>query len=198
MFSPIDTDSMWLEDSLSRMKTGDLIVFKGTKYHTLFMGYFTHIGVVIRRGDTPYLFEANSPTEMTLKDHHNKAGIFCTPLKERVEKYIGTCWWKQLSPAAPDPQAIEEFVSYSLKYFEYELGVIRNAFKKKLGLESCHRKTNCGELTMLSLIKLGVLDVKRYDENCLNHLRWFANITKLDYGYEYLPLVQLKMVPFKY
>ena len=49
-------------------KTGDLIVFKGTKYHTLFMGYFTHIGVVIRRGDTPYIFEANSPTEMTLKE----------------------------------------------------------------------------------------------------------------------------------
>ena len=197
MFADIDTDEMWLENALKNMQTGDLILFKGTRYHTLITGYFTHIGVVIRRGNTPYLFEANSPTEMTLKEHHNKSGIFCTPVKERVEKYVGKCWWKRLTPELINTGHIEEFVKYALENFEYELGVIKNGIKKLIGLERCHKKTNCGELTLLTLIKLGVLDVKNYETKTYNHLKWIANMTEADYGYKYLPIIYLKIQPFK-
>lgn len=197
MFLPIDTDAEWLEDAIDRMKTGDIILFKGTSYHTLIFGYFTHIGVVVRRGKDVYIFEANSPRQLELFNDDRKNGIHCTPLKERIEKYVGKCWWKPLNKKVANPDDIEDLISYAIDNFNYELRVITNCVKKTLGIERIHHKINCAELTVLSLIKLDVLDANVYEQRAWNHLKYIAKLTHLDNGYKFMPLIRLKIYPFK-
>jgi len=171
-----------------KFKTGDIILFHALdNINPIFMGcYYGHIGVVFVDPDDPekipYLFEAASAKTMPLLDHHNKNGIFLTPMDIRMRKYSGFLFYKELSHEI-NPQTAREFkkfIEYAQKNMYYEYKVVQNCFKKGFLGEKPGDNTNCGEITMLSLIKLGLLDYERYNQSIFHHLKWMCYVTELD------------------
>jgi signal peptidase I len=185
------------------IKTGDIICFKAyDNFNSIFTGsYFGHVGVIYvdpAEPLTPYLFEANGIECMKLKDHHSKSGIFLTPLKERMSKYKGRCFYKELNKSLSTEACTDFklFINYCLDTMSYDLCVVQASLKKWLGLEQCGHKTNCGELTFMCLIKLGLLPHNYHDQRALNFLKWMCNIKKLSGSYEYKDLVHVIDHPF--
>lgn len=186
-----------------KFKTGDLILFHALdNINPIFMGnYYGHIGVVYVDPDdpykTPYLFEAASARTMPLLYHHNKRGIFLSPLSNRLRKYKGYIFYKELS-APLDKQTEKDFVNfinYANNNMYYEYNVIRNGIKKGT-FEPPGNNTNCGEIAFLSLIKLGLLSMNNYTKKIFHHLKWMCNIKKLDNGYSYLDPLYIIDHPF--
>lgn len=186
------------------LKTGDLILLKAyDNLNSIITGsYFGHVGIIyVDPRDPlqiPMIFEANSTKNMALKPHHNYNGIFFSKLKDRIEKYNGRAFVKSLDKIIDDETIFEfrEFIDYCIKNMKYEDQVIKAAAKKYFGLEKCTKKTNCGELTFLSLIKLGLLSPDRYEQCIAHYLKWMGNITKLDDGSNYSDLIEIVYHPF--
>jgi hypothetical protein len=202
-FHRIQTEYSIFADDLPNcpIKTGDIILFKAyNNFNSIFHGsYFGHIGVVyIDKNNNPMLFEANGIEKVPLRDHHSKRGVFLTPLIDRIKKYKGRCFWKPLNRSvSPDVlDGFKEFVQFSLTNLEYDYSVITGGIKRMLGLSKCGLGTDCGQIVFLSLIKLGLINVAEYDVPRLHHLRYVCNVTDLQNGYCYLPLVEIIDHPF--
>jgi hypothetical protein len=186
------------------LQTGDIICFKAfNNFNSIFMGsYYGHIGIVyINPNDTsqtPMLFEANGIEHTPLKSYHSKDGIFLTPLAERMSKYKGRCFWKPLNKKLPESTIIDFklFIDYSLNNMSYNYQIFQSCFKKWLGIERCNKKTNCGEIVFLSLIKLGLLPYNYHDISAMHHLNWMSNIKKLNWDYKYFDMIEVIEHPF--
>jgi len=154
------------------LKTGDMLIFKAyNNFNSVFLGsYYGHMGIVyIDPNDetqTPMLFEANGIEFMPLLDHHNKNGIFFTPVKERIQKYKGRVFVKSLNHPVCDLADLDfkEFISYCLNNMKYDHRIIKSWLKKITGVSKCGKNTNCGELVFLSLIKLNLLPEYSYEQ----------------------------------
>jgi hypothetical protein len=204
-FKEIDTDEKIFTDVLMKhefLKTGDLILFKAyNNFNSIFHGsYFGHIGVVYIRPEDglPMLFEANGIERVPLLPHHSKKGIFLTPLAERIKKYKGKCYWKPLSAYLDSDITIDfaKFINYCLEEFEYDYSVIKGGIERGVGVRRCDKKTDCGQITFLSLIKLGLLPIEEYDNNCFHHLKYVCGVVNLLNDYKYLDLIQIIEHPF--
>jgi hypothetical protein len=183
------------------LKTGDLILFKPyDNMRAVVTGYFTHIGVVYVDPETqqPLMFEAMGIRGVPLMSHHSTTGIYLTPVRERIVKYKGRCFWKPLNmPVDPGLEAgFASFIKECQSDMEYEYRVVQSGLKKWLGAERCGKKTNCGEITLLSLIKLGLLSEDEYERPVMNHLRWMCNVTDLAGGYKYHDTMEVMTHPF--
>jgi hypothetical protein len=198
----LQTDiKLFIDDVISHVKTGDLICFKAyNNFNSVFIGsYFGHVGIVYApKGQEPMLFEANGIEYMNLRPHHPQTGMFCTPLAERVRKYKGACYWKPLDyPVEPHIEyGFGKFIEYCMKEFHYDVSVFQAGIRTGLGFGKCSKNTNCGEIVFLSLIKLGLLDVKEYDDKRFHYLRYVCHITELKNN-KYVDLVMLVDHPFK-
>jgi hypothetical protein len=184
----------------NQFKTGDIILFKATNnYNAIAMGcYFTHIGVVYVDNGVPFIFEACAVKNVNLLNHHSKDGIYLTPLKERIEKYKGVCYLKPLNKQV-DAESIDQlssFINYALKNMYYDYNVFGSALKKGVGLERCQNGTNCGQITFLSLISMGLLPHYLYDTNIFHHLAYSCYIVNLDKGYKYNDIIEITDHPF--
>jgi len=186
------------------LKTGDIIIFKSyNNFNSVLMGnYYSHIGVVYIDPDDekkiPLLFEANGVENMNLLNHHNKNGIFLSPVEERIQKYKGRAFVKRLNKKV-DEQKIKEFkyfIDFCLKNMSYEYNIIKSAVYKYLSLERCGKKTNCGELVFLSILKLGLISIEEYDKSCLHYLKWMSYVKELNYGYSYMDILEIIDYPF--
>jgi hypothetical protein len=194
-FSDIKCDKIFLDDA--KFKTGDMILFKGANnFNAIFIGnYFTHCGIVVIDNGIPMLFEANGIENMHLKEHHPKNGIFYTPLKERIQKYKGRVFLKALNTSVKNETNIKDLIDYCQKNFKYDTGVFSNSIKTYLGIKRCNENTNCGQLTFLSLISLGLIEIEEYDIPVLHHLKYVCNIKDLrDNKYE--DLIEVVDYPF--
>ncbi len=195
-----ECNEIWIDEVLAKCKTGDIILFKAMDNFnsSKIFCYFTHIGVIYRYGSSIEIFEAQSPTNLELYDHEKKNGIYITDLKTRLTRYKGRLYYKPLNlEIQPVLQnAFMEFIQYALNNMYYDNNVIWNGIKKKLFFEKLHEGTNCGELTLLSLIKLGILDPAKYNWKVAHHLYWMANIEVCDNGYYYLPFSKIRISPF--
>lgn len=186
------------------LKTGDMILFKAfNNYNSIFTAnYFGHIGIIYIDPDDkkqiPMLFEANGIEGTPLMDHHSKKGIYVTPVRERIKKYKGMCFWKPLNKEISGEKILEfkSFINYALDNMEYNHKIFSDALIKGLGLEKCTKKTNCAQLAFLSLIKLDLLPVDYYHEKSFHHLKWMSNIKELKNGYKYLDLIEIIEHPF--
>lgn len=199
-------NQVWLDDVINNVKTGDLILFKASDHYnsSKIFCYYTHIGVVYypeifkKENIPPKIFEAAGTRGMELHENENINGIFCEDLKTRLSRYKGKLYYKSLN-CAVDPileNNFNEFISYSLSRMSYEYNVIWSGIKKGIGLEKCNYKTNCGELAFLSLIKLGILDISRYNDKILHHLYRVSNLNDCDNNYAYLQPLKIKISPF--
>lgn len=183
-----------------QLKTGDIIVFKAyDNFNAAVIGYFTHIGMVYIDPETkvPMLFESNGIEHTPLKEHHSRTGVYLTPLKDRIAKYKGQTFWKELNNSIPPEveAGFGDFIQYALKEMSYDYAVIKSGLRKLFG-EKCTKLTNCGETVFLSMLKLGLLDESKYDLNIMNHVRWCANTYELDNGYKYSDMIEVVEYPF--
>jgi hypothetical protein len=205
-------NEIWIKEVLNICKTGDLILFKAMDNFnsSKIFSYFTHIGVIFtpkkllhsitdnHTTHSIYIFEAQSPNNLELEDHENKKGIYITNLYDRLSSYKGRLYYKPLNKFVDNElnNNFQTFIDYAIQNMYYENNVIWNGIKKKLFFESLHEGTNCGELALLSLIKLGILDQNKFNWKALHHLYWMANIEECDNGFYYLPYQKIKLSPF--
>ena len=194
-------NDIWLDDVIKNAKTGDIILFKATDNmnSSKIFCYYTHIGVVYKpMNSNPMIFEAAGTTGMTLYDHENKSGIFLTDLHTRLSRYKGYLYHKSLNNIISEENNnnFMDFVLFAKKNMYYEYSVLWNGIKKGLGFENCGLGTNCGELTFLSLIKLGILDEKKYNSCIFHHLQWMSNIIVADNNFEYHNIKKINISPF--
>lgn len=192
-------NSVFLEDA--NFRTGDLILFRTTQnFNSLKMvNYFTHCGVVVEIDGVPFLFEANGVEHMNLLDHHNHRGVFLSPVRERIQKYKGYCYWKRLEHPLNQEQIdnLKRFVTYALENFYYDTNISTVALKNVLGLRKCDANTNCAELCFMALLVLGLIDLSEYDKRRLHYLKYVCNIEELKNN-RFLPLLQIVDHPFAY
>lgn len=201
-----EVESIWIDEVISKSKTGDIILFKATDNtnSSKILCYYTHIGVIWNPPSaegsvtTPQIFEAAGTRDMDLYDHENKAGIFLSDLKTRLSRYKGKLYYKELNKHVPSNLNLSflEFINYAKDKMYYNYSVIWNGIKKGLYLETCGNATNCGEITMLSLIKLGILNNSKYNERGFHHLMWMSNLIEADNGYYYNLIKKIKISPF--
>lgn len=193
----IETEKIYIEDC--NFKTGDLILFRTTQnFNSVFMAnYFTHCGIIIEIEGTPYLFEANGVEKMHLLNHHNRAGIYLTPIKERIQKYKGYCYWKPIESPLSEEQAhnLATFAEFALQNFYYEYNILKISIKNLFNLRTCCENTNCGELSFLSLLTANLLDEEEYFKRRVHYLKYICDIEKLKNN-SYLPIIQIIDHPF--
>lgn len=182
---------------LPKLRTGDVILFKALdNWNGPFIGcYFGHIGVVWIDPDDPeqipYIFEAAGTRGMYLLPGQNARGIFCETLTSRVQKYKGYTFYKQWKgPSVPIniQRDFRELMKYASGNMQYEYDITLSSLMKGLGIEHCNNGTNCGELTMLSLIKLGILPFSEYERQRPHHLRDMCYMKEGIDGYYEEPL----------
>lgn len=169
--------SMLLEDF--PWKTGDLVLFHAyDNFNAVFVGsYYTHCGMVVIQNDIPMLFEANGIEHMTLLDHHPKNGIFYSPLIPRLQKYKGKIFVKPCLHNIDEDRirALQDFIEYAKKNFQYDIRVFINGIKKYLGLKRCDFQTDCGQIVFLAMLCLGILPLEEYNKPIAHHLRYVVN-----------------------
>lgn len=204
-YSAGDYPSVHLEDLLRDrvFKTGDIILFKAANnFNSIFINsYWGHIGIVYVRNDqpyTPYIFEAMGIEGSHFRARHNPNGIFLSPLRDRISKYKGRCWLKPLNQAVDIAIAnrFMSFIQYAIRAMYYDKNIVRSSLRKIIKRNRCGKNTNCGELVFLSLIKLGLLHEKEYNQPACHYLKWMAGIEKLNDQYEYLAPLEIIDHPF--
>ena len=184
-----------------KFKTGDMILFHAwdNSYPVIFGTFWSHVGIVYKDPDTdekPMLFEAAKTTGMKGCPSYNKSGIMITDLQTRLEKYPGMIACKILNNPVKQNiiRGFREFMKYSKKNMSYYDDVVYNAIKKKLG-EKVNNLTNCGELVLLSLIKLALMPENTLNVNTSNHLMYVNNIKQLQNNYYHDP-IEILFNPF--
>ncbi len=187
----IDVKKINLKFLPLNLKTGDLILFKACDNlnSTVIFNYFTHIGIVvidpILTKNEPYLFEAASVK--------NNNGIRFTPLKKRLERYIGFTYYKPLSKKITNIMKLKliNFINYALNNMYYNHNIIVSSIYKKIMNIKCDNSTNCGEIIFLCLINMGLLNENLWFSRKLHYLKWMCNIKKMNYNYKYLNLIEI-------
>lgn len=180
-----------LDIVLRRANTGDLILFHALDNinAALIGSYYTHVGIVYRSAEGVYLFEAWNPMESTNHPREWAHGIALVDLEQRLSSYRGYVYWKRLAHPPQDSERLYDFIYWSLANMKYDTQVIRNGVRKLIFNERLKKKTNCGELVYLALIRLGLLHPSRFYQNRKYHLRWVCDLTHLDNGNRYAPPV---------
>lgn len=196
-FSYVDASTCFL-DTITNFKTGDIILFKAcNNANAILIGnYYTHIGIIYVTNGIPYIFEACGIEYMPLKPHHNVRGIFLTPLLPRISKYKGTVYWKRLEHelSVDVCNSFKQFIDYAIENMYYNYSFTHNALSKLMG-EKYTLGTNCGELVLLSLIKLQLLPIESFDAACIHSLKLVSYLELVDNN-KYLPLVKIIDHPF--
>ncbi len=173
---------------LRKFKTGDMILFHAlNNVNAMFFGsYYGHLGIVwvdpCADTYTPYLFEAAGTTDMPILQHHNANGIFLTPLENRIRKYKGYVFYKELE--RPIPESIcdnfRHFINYAHKNMSYNYNVFSSCLQNKCGIKQFDMGTNCAEISILSLIKLGVLPISLLDDPPFLALSWICGLSEME------------------
>lgn len=180
-------EQIFIDDVIAenKLRTGDMLLFKAyDNFNSIITTcYYGHVGIVYIENGIPMLFEANATEGKHLMPHHNKRGIYLTPVETRVKKYKGRCFIKRLSQELTDEQIVnlKAFIDYSLENLAYEHSVVKSFFKKILRTELCDKNTNCGEITFLAMIVMGLLPIEQYDQYIAHHLKF---VCYTDTGYE--------------
>lgn len=206
LFSDVSFNKVFLDDVFSKynLKTGDVIVFKAqNNTNSIKTGsYYGHIGIIYVDPDdpthTPMLFESNGIEKMPLLPHHPKNGVFFTKLYDRLKKYKGRIFLKQLNKPVEKniDRDFKNFINYGLTNMSYDYDIVSSGFKKAFGIERCNNKTNCCELVFLSLIRLQLLPIEEYEKIHLHYLIYTTRLKQLHNGYRFNEMIEIIDHPF--
>jgi len=194
--------SIVLDKLKPRFKTGDIILFHALdNINPVIIGsYFGHVAIIYVDPDDPngepYIFESSNPTWMCMGPQQNPNGIFLSKLTDRLRRYKGLIYYKELSHEInPDIcRGFKNFIKYAHENMAYECNVL-NAWHSGL-ISFCTKKTNCGETVFLSLIKLGLIPESEYYNITFHYLLKMVYIKKLLNGYYYKDIIRITDYPF--
>lgn len=186
----------------TRFKSGDMILFHAyNNINPVFIGsYWGHVGIVWQDPDIPnappMLFEAAYVGNERNCTDYNKNGIIISDLYTRLSKYPGLIALKRLhNELQPDIiRGFASFMSYAKTNMYYNDRVIYNGMQKFIG-EKLNTNTNCGEITVLSLIKFGLISIDILKQNIAHHLLYVVGLKTLQNNY-YHDLVEIGIDPF--
>ena len=168
-----------------RAKSGDIILFSTLEsWNQIYMGsYFTHIGVIYRKDaeSKPVLVESFNKHRVANYPKQFNSGIAICDLETRLNSYKGFMFYKQLAKPISESanKDFADFIKYSKKNIEYDENPVSNEIYKLLFNQPFNMKTNCGQFTVLILIKLGLLPFSNFRNRKKHHLRFAANLIKL-------------------
>jgi hypothetical protein len=167
-----------------KIKTGDMVLFSSLdSINQIFMiSYYTHVGIVYKDGDNPpMLIEAFNPCRMPFYPKEFEAGVAVCDLEHRFNSYRGYILYKELTNPVSEESIsdLKEFIEYARLHFKYDKDVIVGEIGKMLFNTPFSHKTNCGQLTVLILIKLGLIDFDHFTSRQKHHLRWTAKLKHL-------------------
>jgi hypothetical protein len=201
-FYRVDCPQIFLDDYTPHLKTGDMILFKAyNNFNSIFHGgYYGHVGLIWVDPDThtPYIFETNGIERMSLKSHHGNNGVFFTPVAARMQKYKGRCYVKVLNKPISCEHELDfkHFIDFALAHMYYDYNILQSSVRKGVGAEGFNLGVNCGTLTFLGLISLGLLPYEFLDVRILHHLNYVCELTKLDNLFEYYTQLEIVDHPF--
>jgi len=172
-------NSVEYNDIKHKVKTGDIILFHALdNINPIFIGcYYTHIGIVYIKDNTPYLFEATLNKNKEFCNEKYKNGVVLTLLENRINTYRGYVFYKELIKPVIDEQKIQTFkkyINYSVKHLEYTNSNVCNFMDHVLFNDDFYNYTNCGEVVYCSLLLLGILP-KEYYKNRRHHYLLFCS-----------------------
>lgn len=177
-------------------KSGDLILFhsQNTWNSTKMLSYFTHIGVVIALPNrAPRLLEINRNGVLLSTSDRPQTDVAFTDLFERINKYHGAVFHKNLSANLPD-NVVESLIDFVERYaktnIKYASSLVMSSLNRAIGYRN-FSESNCGEFTMLCLIKLGLLPLSDMDTWRVHYLRYVCGLTTLQRGLTYGPPIRL-------
>ncbi len=180
-------------------KTGDIILFHALdNINPLFFGtYYTHIGVIYKKGDQLLLFEAANPNREILLGSNSRGIILCD-LETRLRTYRGYILYKELNMEVPlaAQQQLDTLIEYAVQNCYYNPYVIGNFIDKMVFGDNIHHGLNCGELVYLALVALGILPKKYFEENRKHHIRWLSRLGDIETGYSYADPKYIYYDPF--
>ncbi len=144
-----------------RAKTGDLILFHALdNVNGLFIGaYYTHVGVVyVDSNGHQWLFEAFAPSGCYMVPGAATHGICLSDLVNRVSTYRGYVFYKELITPRNARQiaAFEELIDFALKNMWYDEAVLATFMDHMIYNAELTLGTNCGELTTLAMMAMGI------------------------------------------
>jgi hypothetical protein len=169
----------------SRVKSGDILLFSALdSINQIFMGsYYTHIGVIYRETpqSTPMFVESFNPYHTPFYPKELKSGIAVVDLEHRMNTYRGYIFYKELAKPITEEQNREfwEFIKYAKEHMEYDKNVIENEIMKMVLNTPFNTKTNCGQITMLILIKMGLLGIEHFHNRRKHHLIYTAGLKRV-------------------
>lgn len=171
---------------IHKFKTGDIILFHAIdNLNTAIIGsYYGHIGIVYKKNNKLYIFEAFKYNKNKNYLNCNFNGVELSDLENRLKTYKGYCFYKELAKpvSVKNVENFEHFMKYALNNMRYQKNVIFHGIDKILCGGYLGEDTNCGELAYLSLISLGVLPSYYYHINKRHHLKYLANMTHTEGG----------------
>lgn len=188
--------------NIFKFKTGDIILFHAyNNINPVFIAsYWGHIGIVYKNPNDdsrPLLFEATKTTSMKNCEEKHRCGIVVSDLQSRIEKYPGKIACKFLNKHVSKQinSSFIEFMKYAKDNMYYSSKVFSNGIKKKLG-NRYNCSTNCGEIVLLSLIKLNLLPYEIFYKKIAHHLLYIIKLTNLNNNYYYHKPIELTFNPF--
>jgi hypothetical protein len=142
------------------------------------------------------LFEAARTSQMKNCPDSNKSGIIISDLKTRLEKYKGIVSLKSLNIPVQSEiiRGFTKFMTYAKSNMYYNESVISNAIGKKMGNRFTNA-TNCGEIALLSLVKLAILPQTILQKNIAHHLLYVAQLKQTQNNYYNKP-IEITFNPF--
>ena len=160
-----------------KWKTGDLMLFRGNDniYPIFFGNTFSHVGIV-------YIDSYNVPRLLEACNTKKFVGVSNRTIHDVINTYNGTLYFKQLIYPIDSSyeQEFEHFANFSCENFQYEKRIIYSTLMNYLTNTPIQRNLNCGELSFLSLIKLGLIDLSQYKNAIkLHYLKYITYITKV-------------------
>lgn len=165
-----DYENIWLKDI--KFKTGDIILFKGIEHmnSAFIMSYFTHVGIIyVDENGNPFLFEAAHPD--TIWGNDDKKSIFLSNAIDRITKYKGLVFYKELDVELTNTANFKYFIDYALKNMFYKKNLLSETAYEWFCNVPCADNTSCGELVFLSLIYLGLIDEDKWKNRDFHYLR---------------------------
>lgn len=189
-----DYDMVIYNDIKHKVKSGDMLIFTSLdNCNQLFMmSYYTHVGIIYKENENSVAKFVESFNHYNMPFHPKTCsnGVAICDLETRINTYRGFVLYKELAKPLEKKanKDFADFITYAVNNISYDKNVAGNEIGKILFNNPFTVKTNCGQFTVLILIKLGLIDVKHFDNRRKHHLIWSSNLKKLNNNYYKTPI----------
>jgi hypothetical protein len=172
-FRALNIPSQDFKEYSSKMKTGDILLFKcmckSSSFLKTYQGCpYSHVGMIIVRKGVPYVFESSFREYVVDADRNVCVnGPMISQVSKRLQEFYGIICWRALEVPNRNDQEMNEIVEnlvldFSTKYYDHSLNEYFKAFKAKTSnTGEDTTKLFCSELVAECYQHLGLISLDR-------------------------------------